>query len=448
MSEHKRWLAAASAVAAILLGIALQLSSGFLRNDALVLTLSAFGILIAALLVPRPGRFVEAHRSFVPVAGFIGLFAHVGLLLTYPIGLYIQATGVEQQTLQWPLTAMALAGGSLVWGSTRRSMLVPLATLVAAHLAIGFWVIRHSPVPPIDVDLFHRFSVASLRDGINPYDITFPDIYKTSRFYGPGLSAGGQLQFGYPYFPLSLLAVWPGVTLGGDPRYSQLVAMELAGVCMAFAGPARFGPLAAALYLTTPRTFFVLEQSWTEPFLVLGLAATVLAARRYDRLTPWLFGAFIALKQYLVLALPAAALLVGWPFDWRRMLAFVARAAALGTAVTLPFFLWNPAAFWRSVVTLQLHQPFRYDALSVLAWWAARGNGELPSLVAFVAAGLLAALALWRVPRTPAGFAVTVASTLFAFFLFNKQAFCNYYFFVVGALCVALAASDEPAALS
>jgi hypothetical protein len=56
------------------------------------------------------------------------------------------------------------------------------------------------------------------------------------------------------------------------------------------------------------------------------------------------------------------------------------------------------------------------------------------------------ALALWRVARTPAGFALGVAAVFLAFFVLNKQAFANYYFFVVGALCVAVAATDQSVA--
>ena len=47
-------------------------------------------------------------------------------------------------------------------------------------------------------------------------------------------------------------------------------------------------------------------------------------------------------------------------------------------------------------------------------------------------------------PRTPAGFAGGVALVYFAFFAFNKQAFENYYFFVIGALCCAVALTPEP----
>jgi hypothetical protein len=147
------------------------------------------------------------------------------------------------------------------------------------------------------------------------------------------------------------------------------------------------------------------------------------------------------LKQYLVFALPAACLLVGTPLRWRRVVVLLAKGALVGAAITLPFVLWNPAAFWKSVVTLQFHQPFRGDALSVLAWWVAQGHPPPSSAVAFATATVVAALAVWRLPRTAGGFSAAVAATFFAFFATNKQAFCNYYFFVVGALFVTVAAA-------
>jgi hypothetical protein len=55
-------------------------------------------------------------------------------------------------------------------------------------------------------------------------------------------------------------------------------------------------------------------------------------------------------------------------------------------------------------------------------------------------------VALWRLPRTPAGFGVAIGLTFWAFFVFNKQAFCNYYFFVIGALYASVAAWRAPEA--
>ena len=46
--------------------------------------------------------------------------------------------------------------------------------------ALGAWIIHRSPDPPIDVHLFHRYAIAALRSGVDPYAITFPDIYHDS----------------------------------------------------------------------------------------------------------------------------------------------------------------------------------------------------------------------------------------------------------------------------
>jgi hypothetical protein len=442
--EYSRWLAPAAALAAIGIGLALQISGGLLNDAALLCIALAFVVVVGAAVTPRPVRFAHLDARIVPPLALAGLFVQTGLLYTSTPGMYLRLEQGSLVPFYWALTALAAVGGSVVWGIPRWARPMHIGALVTAHFAIGLWMIHYSPDPAIDVHMFHRYSIAALRSGVDPYAITFPDIYNNAQFYGPGLSLNGRLQFGFPYLPLSLLAVLPGQLIGKDPRYAQLVAIELAAILMALSRFDGFGMIAAALYLTMPRTFFVLEQSWTEPILVLGLAAVVFAACRHSRAVPWLFGAFIALKQYLVFALLAAPLLVPSPRDRRQLLTLLTKAAIVGVAVTLPFFLWNPAAFWRSVVTLQFHQPFRTDALSVLSWWAARGHDQPPALIAFLAAGIASSLALWRLPRTPAGFSAAIAITFFAFFVFNKQAFSNYYFFVIGALYATLAAWRAP----
>ena len=59
--------------------------------------------------------------------------------------------------------------------------------------------------------------------------------------------------------------------------------------------------------------------------------------------------------------------------------------------------------------------------------------------IAFVALVVATGLVLWRCRRTAAGFAAGTALVFFAFFAFNKQAFANYYYFVIGAMCCAVA---------
>ena len=63
--------------------------------------------------------------------------------------------------------------------------------------------------------------------------------------------------------------------------------------------------LAAGVLLFTPRGFFALEQSWTEPFAIVWLGVAVWAASVRRPLTAAIaLGLAMATKQYLVLAVP------------------------------------------------------------------------------------------------------------------------------------------------
>ena len=62
-----------------------------------------------------------------------------------------------------------------------------------------------------------------------------------------------------------------------------------------------------------------------------------------------------------------------------------------------------------------------------------------------VGAALVASVAtLWTTRNTPAGFAASTAMIMFAMFAFGSKAFCNYYYFVLGAMCIAVAAFAGP----
>jgi hypothetical protein len=117
------------------------------------------------------------------------------------------------------------------------------------------------------------------------------------------------------------------------------------------------------------------------------------------------------------------------------------KALGVAAAVTLPIALWDVGAFVRSAVLLQFRQPFREDSLSYPAaiYWSTGWRG--PAWVAFVLAAVAVVYCLRKCPRTPAGFAAALGLVCFVFFAFNKQAFCNYYHLVIGALCCAARAA-------
>jgi hypothetical protein len=402
---------------------------GHLRGNRSYLVIAALGLALAsqfaALFIAWPSQDLDRTRAPSLLLFHIGLGCAAVFLV---IALFSRSA---------PLRGAAFAA------------------IIVVFLCLGAWMVHASPQPHIDVWLFERDAARELLSGRNPYAMTFPDIYHSTlpgypqEVYGKGLVVNDRCQFGFPYPPVTLLMTTLGYLAAGDPRYAQVFALAIAGVFIGFSGRRRIATLAIALLLFTPRVFFVLGRAWTEPFAVMLLAATVFCAVRRSKWLPIALGLFLATKQYLILAVPFTFFLlpVGW--RWRDWIALLVKSAAVAAIVTLPFAIWNFAAFWKSIVTVQRIAPFRWDALSFIVWWGFHGHGDqvkLPNyavLPAAVASLIALALALWRSPRTPAGFAASLALLSLAFFAFNKQAFCNYYFFVIGALCCAIAASAQ-----
>jgi hypothetical protein len=442
---------ALSAAGAVAIGAAIQVREGYGAPAAFVLLTVGVVAVLLAVVLPTQGWIEAGLRRVLPTLLVAALVEQLHALVRVPPARPFALVPGWQPTFVLAAVAAAVAAFAVAWtrGGLRRAGLV---ALLGIHLVLGIWTIRvqATPRPPIDVFLFQRDAVAALLGGVDPYSITFANPYGSGAYYGPGMVADGRLLFGFVYPPLSLYASTLGQWVGGDVRYAQLLAMTLAAALMATTrrgGPV--GGLAAGLYLFTPRNLFVLEQSWTEPFVVLFLAATVWCAARHPRLAPWALGLFLGIKQYVVLALPLALLLARPPMTLAGFRAVVVRAVLVAAAVTLPLALLDVPGFVRAVVTLQFVQPFRPEALSYLGLLAGRVPAGAPPPpapfgpgVAFAAALVVAALALWRVARTPAGFALGVSAVFLAFFVLNKQAFANYYFFVVGALCVTVAAAD------
>jgi hypothetical protein len=429
--------AASLTLSAVALGCALQVNFGQYHPLALLwLTVAFVGLTLCVATPASPlVRFLNSRQSVVFGAALTIQFV---LLISRSPG----ATGGLADGSNWqPFRVGVMLAAATVWSglaATGRRYALALAALLAVYAVLGLWALRAAPDPGVDVCVFQRGAADALLRGDNPYAITFQDPYRDSdRFFGPAVSERGKLQFGYPYPPPGLLLVTPAHLLG-DFRYAHLAAMTAAAALIALARPGRVAFAAAALLLFSPRGFFVLEAGWTEPLAVIFLAATTFTACRAPRSVAVPLGVLIATKQYLPLALLAAPLL-----KLRRNTIW--QPVAVAGVVTLPLALWDLSAFVHSVILLQFRQPFRPDALSYLVPLSHLAVGTPPAWIAFITAVLAGALAVRRCPRTPAGFAAAVALVLLAFFAFNKQAFCNYYHLVIGALCCAAGASDSGA---
>jgi hypothetical protein len=340
------------------------------------------------------------------------------------------------------LPALGVAVLGAVWPSRwRRKVFIP--ALLAAYFATGAWMLRLSPSPYIDVFELTRDSSQAVWRGQNPYAIDFPVLYTAhpdwvAALYPPGTVRGGRVHFGYQYMPLSLEFACAGHLLGGDFRLGNLAALTVCAGLLAYAGGG-LAAAAASLLLLTPRGFYVIEQGWSEPVVAMCMALVVFCAARRPRWLAWSAGLLMASKQYMILGVPALLLLLPRPLAWKTTGAFLIRAAAAGLAVTAPMVLWNVHAFWHSAVVELLQNPYRYDSFNFMAIWAGPRHAEPPGWIVYAVAGCATLLAVWSAPRTAGGFCAALAVILLSFFAVAKQAFNNYYFLAIAALCCAVA---------
>jgi len=285
------------AAAAIALGHALQIKSGFYAPAALFWLTVALACAALGAAGPRDTR---DRRTLITLILWAGVTWQLSVVAQARPALYLETRNLRAFHV-WAAVEAAVVLLGMAPSRWLRAAWFP--ALAVIHVGLGLWILHWSPSPQIDVVTVHNAALRAIVHGHNPYAITFANIYgPDSPFYAPGAESGGRVLFGYPYPPLSLLMVVPGYLLG-DYRYAQLAAIVLAAAAMAYARPSQNARLGAALFLTTPRVFFVLEQGWTEPMCAMLFALTAFALIRRPRWVPWASGVFIASKQYLVMAI-------------------------------------------------------------------------------------------------------------------------------------------------
>ena len=322
-----------------------------------------------------------------------------------------------------------------------------LGFMLALFVSMACLVVRASPFPVVDVWWFQQYAGSLIARGQNPYSYLYPNVYGDDAFYGAAVLENGFVA-GYPYLPLTFLLGSPFVEVMGDVRYLFVALVALGGVLARLnGGRSTVAELAVLLLLFQPLSFFVVEQSWTEPLVFAAFSVTTLVVARRSTATHgwWLMGTaaglLLATKQYTpLIALP---LLPAVPRA--RRIPSMAVAAGVALLTMVPFAVWNLGEFWRDVVAMQFHQPFRSDALSFLVPLS-RSLGRTPSAIwGFVAAGLVLAIRL-RAPSSVARAVNTSAVALLAFLLFNKQAFANYYWLSGGLLVLWCCVAEREAA--
>jgi hypothetical protein len=438
MARRELWFRSfAFTVTVVAIGYALQISNGHLNGTALILLTFALAAASTGIAGPCFPTFERRGRKIVFSTAAAGLSFQLWSMFRTPPGIYLHLSDPELYSIYLGGVVLAAAVAALSIQHVRPQVWLPL--LAAVHFVLGVWMIRMSPAPRIDVFYNQSAACSALLHGRNPYTITYHDIYASADGENSSQAEATKI-FGYP--PVSYLCAIPGY-LAGDVRYSQLAAMSLAALVFGLARPSQLSALMAALFLFTPRTFFVLEQAWTEPFVLLFFAAVVFCKiRGYPKLLPLFLGLLISSKQHMFLTVPAIALIADGPyFRWKKYARLLGQSAVMAGTVTLPFFFWNPEASYHALSNFST-VGLRTDSLSYPAWLFLHGGPYLASAFDLIISLLVLAISLWLLSRSPSGFAASAGMTYFTLALFSIAAFCNYYYMIVGLMCTAVAVGD------
>lgn len=430
-------------LAACLLGYAIHLGDG-------TFSLSAVRLLAGALLLSMAGVWVVRIRggTLLGIRAEELLCAAIVAFSVYQFSTRPLTTGIPTPPPDgvergfFAALAVASMAAGLALANHRWGRGLAVAALLAGYLWMGSDLIRAAPSPPIDVFVFHQDGLAALFEGRNPYTITIENLYGegSRNVYPPGVIKNGRVDFGYPYPPASLLAALPGYALSSphDFRWSFLAINALSALLIYLARPSALAAGAAAVFLLTPRGMYVIQQGWTEPVVVLGLAATIFCSIRLPRLMWFAFGAWLATKHYVFFITPLLFLLLPRPLTWRAVLIGAAQALLTACVITLPLALWDWGAFSHSVLSPDRGTMFRRDALTFLTYaYFYFDVRHPPSWVTFFAGLVAMSLYLWRGARNVAGFAAGCAATFAAIFAFGFQGFANHHFLVIASLCFA-----------
>ena len=367
---------------------------------------------------PLHGRWVCAA-----VLGLVGI-TH----LTVPAFSYVPGTG--QQVVRLVLGVASLAVAGLLLPGRGSSRVLALLVALAGAGTCAALVITGDPAPRIDVWVILQQAADGLARGESMYTQTWVG--------SPGITDA------FAYLPWTAVLTAPGRWLAGDVRWALAVLVALSALCVAALGRwRRTGVAAAALLLLAPGGSTLLEQAWTEPTVLVGLAAWALLVgsgggrgRAWWAVVP--LAVALAGKQHVVLLLP---LLAVWPrFGLRRT------AVSVGGAVLLmaPWALGTPRAFLHDTVETMLELPPLRFADTLYTAVLNETGLALPFAVvgAVVLAVLVAAVVtLHRRPVGLAGLLTWCAAVLVVANLVNKQAFYNQFWLVGALLLLAVAAS-------
>jgi hypothetical protein len=349
-------------------------------------------------------------------------------------GLYQRSLSLALLSKQMLLAAFLLCFG---WIFFYKDKITKKFNIVFLALAIIIFTVKtlmivSSPSPLIDVFDFLKYGSLELLSLGNPYAAFYHQIYSSIK---PDY---------YAYFPFMLVFTTPFVFLFKDPRFAFIFCELAVFVLLNRSKKFRTGSkqnkqlarILSLIFLYNPISPFLIEQSYTEPFIVLQLILFVLLLIYNKKiLASILVGFSLATKQYYVVIFPAIIKILK---PAMKHMVFMATAFLL---VMVPFFLWDSHEFLTDTVFYQFRLPPRYEGLSFTGLLKNRfGINYQPFL--FIAVFLVSyTFVLAKIIKNNYSLHrifFGLVFVLFTFFYFNKWSFVNYYYLISSLILFSL----------
>lgn len=307
-------------------------------------------------------------------------------------------------------------------------------------ILIRFTYLVAIPLPHIDVYSIILNGVKGLSNGVNPYQMMFPKMYKD------------VVPDYFSYFPGVLIFFAPFVLIFGDPRVG-IIFLE-AFFVLILRKLLTNGNKANKFSMV--RSFYIPLMLFFHPFFLL------MVTQCYFEIVVLFFILLLFLlivkkKQWVLIAF-VLSLAMYFKQHMMIMPIFLSKivkkrvcviAYVLLTLLIAPFFLWSPKDFISDVLVgdSSSHSaeyflnPTRHDGLTLNSFLYDAFRIDVSPIILIIFWFLLGIFIYYKIRSSIADVLFGLSLWFFGFFVFNKLAFVNYYYFIDGLLLLTLVAA-------
>lgn len=315
----------------------------------------------------------------------------------------------------------------------KKDMIKILVALIAVAVVIQVFSIFCSVVTGIDVTVMLQGACDFFIHGKNPYDARYPDIFN-----------GFYVKY---YGSINYMTYWPTVVyigsifywLFGDYRYAYiLISVLLAYVLYRHRDKVGLSKenalLFILLWISNPVLTFTINRGWIDVFVTLPFFLFLHYLNKEKLLLSGLFlGLVISVKLYYLLLTPFIGIYLLSHFGIKRSIQFVAVCGGIFLITIIPFLIINASQFYISTISFYSGMKMaRPDSLSWVSY-VTRFNLQIMTQATYFSLLSIIVFCVWFMfcEKTITRLIEFMLVALFIFFLCARQAFCNYYLFIL-----------------